>query len=138
MIKIAAVTENAETLSSHFGRAPLYVVYSIADGEISAVEKRKKPHHGGSAGHKPGQDLLHIHDHEREHGQGHAHQHGEMFAPIDDCQVLLVGGMGQPAYQKAQAAGLEVYLTGGPIESAVQGYLNGELASDMRRVHKHR
>lgn len=122
-IKIAAATENGETLSSHFGRAPQYMVYSTADGEISTVEKREKPHHGDSA---------------HEHGHHHQHLHGDMFAPINDCQVLLVGGMGQPAYRKAQAAGLEIFLTGGPIESAVRAYLSGELTSDMRRVHVHR
>jgi len=124
-IKIAAATENGETLSSHFGRAPQYMVYSITDGEISSVEKREKPHHGGE-------------EHDHEHGHHQPHAHGDMFAPIGDCQALLVGGMGQPAYQKAQAAGLEIFLTGGPIESAVRAYLSGELTSDMRRVHVHR
>ena len=123
MIKIAAATENGETLSSHFGRAPQYLVYSVEAGEISSVDTRQKPHHGEHAAHDHGQPHAHDHD------------HGDMFAPIQDCQVLLVGGMGQPAYQKALTAGLEVVLTGGAIEATVQAYLNGELASDLRRVH---
>jgi predicted Fe-Mo cluster-binding NifX family protein len=58
-----------------------------------------------------------------------------MFAPIRDCQVLLAGGMGEPAYQKALAAGLQVILTGGTIQNALQAWLKGELQTDLRRIH---
>lgn len=67
----------------------------------------------------------------------HFGMHNDMFAPIAGAQVLLCGGMGTPAYQKAQAAGLEVVLTGGEIEKTVQAYLQGELHSDLRRLHNH-
>jgi predicted Fe-Mo cluster-binding NifX family protein len=60
-----------------------------------------------------------------------------MFAPISDCKVLICGGMGTPAYQKAQAAGLEVVLVGGEMRMAVDAYLLGQLHSDPRRVHQH-
>lgn len=123
-IKIAAVTENDNIdLSSHFGRAPVYLVMTARDGQVVAQEQRPKPHHAAhGAGHG-----------EHEHSKGHA----DMFAPVRDCQVLLVGGMGQPAYEKAKASGLEVILTGGRIDAAVQAYLQGELQSDLRRVHTH-
>jgi len=60
-----------------------------------------------------------------------------MFAPVTDCQVLICGGMGSPAYAKAQAAGLDIVLTGGEIRATVQAYLDGKISSDERRVHKH-
>jgi predicted Fe-Mo cluster-binding NifX family protein len=60
-----------------------------------------------------------------------------MFAPIADCQVLLCGGMGTPAYQKAQQAGLEVVLTSGALPQVVQSYLEGRVISDYRRIHQH-
>lgn len=59
-----------------------------------------------------------------------------MFAPIQDCQVLLAGGMGEPAYQRALAAGLNVILTGGKITEAVDLFLKGNLSSDLRRIHR--
>jgi hypothetical protein len=45
--------------------------------------------------------------------------------------------MGMPAYQKALEAGLEVLLTGGEIQAALQSYLDGKIVSDLRRVHQH-
>jgi predicted Fe-Mo cluster-binding NifX family protein len=126
-IKIAAVTQDGVKLSSHFGMAPQYRVFTIEDGAISSVETRDKPHHSHHPeGHGP-----------QGHHEHHYHGHEDMFAPIQDCQALLCGGMGTPAYRRAQAAGLEVFMVGGNIENAVEAYLNGGLSSDMRRVHQH-
>ncbi len=121
--KIAAVTENGETLSAHFGRADRYRVFTIEDGRVVAEQILPKPHH---AAHAPGEN--------HSHGE---HHHEDMFAPIADCKVLLCGGMGEPAYRRALQAGLEVMLSGGSIDDALQAYLRGELTSDMRRVHRH-
>ncbi len=123
-VRIAAVTEDGERLSSHFGMAPYYRVITVEDGQIAGEEQRAKPHHGV---HPQG-------EHHEEHAHG-GHSHNDMFAPVADCQVLMVGGMGQPAYESALASGLEVVLAGGPIQEAVQAYLRGDLSSDMRRVH---
>jgi hypothetical protein len=59
-----------------------------------------------------------------------------MFAPIRDCQILLCGGMRTRAYESAEAAGLQVIMTGGLIEDAFQGYLSGNLVSDSNRIRK--
>jgi predicted Fe-Mo cluster-binding NifX family protein len=118
-MKIAAVTEDAQVLSSHFGRAPYYRVFTIENGRIVADEQRAKPFHGE---HQP--------------GVAHQHNHADMIAPIADCQVLLCGGMGQPAYQNAVAAGLKVVMTGGDIQAALQAYLSDRLTSELRRIHK--
>jgi predicted Fe-Mo cluster-binding NifX family protein len=117
--KIAAVTEDGRNLSSHFGMAPEYRVFSIDNGQVLSEERRPKPHHG-----------------QHPEGQHHGHSHDDMFAPVDDCLVLLCGGMGTPAYQKALETGLEVVLTGGEIGNAVQSYLSGQAKSDLRRVHQ--
>ncbi len=118
-IRIAAVTEDGERLSAHFGMAPLYRVFTIQDNTIVAEETRSKPSH-----------THHAHDH-----TSPQHKHADMLAPIRDCQVLLAGGMGEPAYQKALAAGLQVILTGGTIQKALQAWLKGELQTDLRRIH---
>lgn len=119
--KIAAVTQDGATISSHFGMAPAYRVFTIAGGEIVAEEERLKPHHGQHPDHSS--------------HQGHGHD--DMFAPVSDCRVLLCGGMGQPAFEKAQQAGLELILTGGDIRTAVQAYLGGQVQTDLRRIHRH-
>ncbi|GAB4533459.1 MAG: hypothetical protein Fur0018_22790 [Anaerolineales bacterium] len=116
-MKIAFVTEDGVRISNHFGRAPYYRVLTLSDGHVTADEPREKAHHGAQGG-------------------GHTHNHGDMFAPIADCQVMVAGGMGTPAYAAAQRAGLEVILVGGDIQPALQAYLEGRLESDPRRVHQ--
>lgn len=122
-IKIAVVTQDEVKISAHFGMAPNYRVFTIEAGKIVARETREKPHHKKHPQHG-------SHDHKH-------HNHANMLAPITDCQVLIAGGMGGPAFAKAQAAGLAVILTAGEIEAAIQAYLNGELHSDQGRVHIH-
>lgn len=122
--RIAAVTDDGLILSNHFGMAGQYLVSEVEDGHILHQETRAKPHHS-------------VHP---DHSQPHSHSeqlHDDMFAPIRDCQVLLVGGMGGGAYNKAMAAGLEVVLTGGAISAALQSYLAGQIISNDLRLHKH-
>nr|BAL56932.1 dinitrogenase iron-molybdenum cofactor biosynthesis protein [uncultured Chloroflexota bacterium] len=121
-LRIAAATEDGERLSAHFGMAPLYRVFVIENGQIVHEESRPKPHHE---------------HHLRKEGAHDLHPHADMFAPIRDCQVLLAGGMGEPAYQKARAAGLEVFLSSGEIAAAITAYLQGKLQHDPRRIHRH-
>lgn len=125
MIKVAFPTEDGTTLSRHLGRAPFYLVATIHSPQRVTLEQRPKPFHGSEAA-DPG----------HEHGpQGHGH--ASMFAPISDCQVLIAGGMGQPAYDCAVVKGLEVILAGErTIQAALDAYLAGNLVSDPRRVHQ--
>lgn len=120
-IKIAAASEDQQRISSHFGMAPFYRVITLDGAKIVGDEIRSKAFHGQS----------------EPHHTDHDHLHADMFAPISDCQVLLCGGMGSPAFDKAQAAGLNVILTGGEIDTAVQAYLAGSLKTDLRRIHQH-
>jgi predicted Fe-Mo cluster-binding NifX family protein len=120
-LKIAAVTNDGSTITSHFGMAEYYRVITIEDGKATAEEQRPKPHHA-------------VHP---EHKEGGRHEHQHMYAPISDCEVLLCGGMGTPAYENAEALGLKVIMTSGKISDAVQGYLAGSLVSDPRRIHNH-
>lgn len=125
-MKIAAVTEDGARISAHFGMAPQYRVLAIEGGRVVADELRAKPHHS----HHPAQGHTPNYEH-------HALDHADMFAPIRDCNVLLAGGMGTLAYQKALATHLQVFLTGGDILQAVQAYLQGMLTNHPHRVHLH-
>jgi predicted Fe-Mo cluster-binding NifX family protein len=124
MKRLAFASDDGETITRHLGHAPVYVVVTLAESGPPAFERRPKPHSSG------------------EHhaaGEGYGPRHGRaMFEPIADCQVLIAGGMGQPAYERAVAAGLDVILTGQRrIEAAVQAYEAGTLISDNRRIHAH-
>jgi len=129
-IKIAVITEDGETISSHFGMAPYYKVFTVQDGTIVESVTLDKPHHKVHPDH--GQHQGHGHG----HGRGHDH-HDDMFAPIYESSVLLAGGMGQGAFSRAQAAGLEVFFVGGKIDEAMKNYLSQKIVSDARRLHIH-
>ncbi len=125
MKKIAFPTEDGETISPHLGRAPFFLVASIDDSGSIKFENRDKAFHGDEAKHA-------AHEHT---GEG---MHGRMFGAISDCQVLIAGGMGEPAYEQALASGLEVFLPGEKnIRRALEDYQAGSLTSDIRRIHKH-
>ncbi len=126
-MKIAVVTEDGKRVSAHFGMAPWYRVFTIADGQIVAEEMREKPHHQ-------------HHDHAHGHGHGHEHgcgSHEAMFAPLQDCDVVIAGGLGAGALQRLEAIGVELILAGGQVDEVVAAYLRGELKSDPRRIHRH-
>jgi predicted Fe-Mo cluster-binding NifX family protein len=122
MIKIAFPTDDGVTISQHLGQARQFTVAALADTGQPALEQRAKPYHGdGVSDQQPGQGLGQI-----------------MFQTVTDCQVVVAGGMGQPAYDRAVAAGLSVILTGErTIAGALSAYQAGTLATDMRRVHAH-
>lgn len=125
MIKIAAVTDDGNTIHSHFGQAPYYEVLTIEDNKITARERRNKPSHQHGANHE-------LHE---TGGDTHAQGMAEVIA---DCQVLLARGMGQPAFLTLEAAGIKPILTEKQnIDDAVHAYLRGELTHRSDRVHLH-
>ena len=124
-MKIAAVTDDGKTIHSHFGQALYYEVLTIENNAVVARERRNKPahQHGGQHEHQP--------------SSGDTHAQG-MAKVIADCQVLLARGMGQPAFQALQAAGIQPVLTEKQtIDDAVQAYLRGDLTHRAERVHQH-
>ncbi len=150
-MKIAFVTDSPETISSHFGQAQHVVVVTLdEDQQEAGREVRDKAHHSHHA-HDHGHDHDHgdkgsnaqlmdeghthpHHDHEHDHGHGH----GRMFSVFEDCDVLIVRGMGTPAHSRATAMGLQVYMTGAKtVDQALAAYKAGTLDNDMRRVHSH-
>jgi len=118
---IAVVTDDGRTISTHFGRAKRFVVFTVEDGRIVAREERTKPTVPPQHDHSPGAIGGRVR---------------RMVAAIPDCRVIIAGGMGRPAYHLLTEQGYQVYLTGGSIEEAVQAYLEGRLSSDMRRLHE--
>lgn len=127
-IKIAFPTEDGQTISRHFGRAPLFKIVTLQNGQEVESELRGNP------------STAEAHDQEHEHGHEHGeHQgHGAKFALVADCQVLIGAGMGQPAFDRLQNMGLDVYLTGEKqIAAALAKFQAGTLSSDLRRIHAH-
>lgn len=119
-MKIAVVSDNGESVGQHFGRARSFVVVTIEDGTIASSETRES---------------------NRIHGtpEGEGRQHGDCFdvaSVIDDCDAVIVGGMGNGAYVKFQAAGIRPVLTDEMrVEAAAVRYAEGDLPDLPDRLH---
>jgi predicted Fe-Mo cluster-binding NifX family protein len=132
-MKIAAITEDGITISQHFGRAPYYMVVTIENGKIVGKEKRDK------AGHHTFASQEHS---ETAPGERHGYdagsqsRHATMAQTIDDCKVLLAGGMGWGAYESMKSRGIETVVTDvANIDEAIKLYVQSKLPNLMERLH---
>lgn len=132
-MRVAVVTDDGKTISSHFGRATHFLVATVEDGKIIGRELREKVGHGRFA-NEP-------HDAEpsgRPHGMGlHAQaRHGQMLEPIADCEALLCGGMGYGAYENVKQRGIRPVVTDIPdVDQAVLAYAEGRIIDQIDRLH---
>jgi predicted Fe-Mo cluster-binding NifX family protein len=132
-MKIAAITDDGKTISQHFGRAPLYAVFTFEDKQIVNLEMRDKLGHRQFV-HEEG----HLDDQGR-HGFGPASQarHAAMAQAISDCDVLLCRGMGWGAYESMKKSGIQTIVTDiANIGEALQVYLNGTMIDRPRGCHE--
>ena len=132
-MKIAVISDDGVTISQHFGRAEMYVVLTIKDGQVVAEEKRPKLGHRAFAG-GPHEEL----DAQGRHGFGAGAQsrHEQMATAISDCQALIAGGMGWGARESLQQLGIEVVIT--DVEDAREAALRhaeGNLPNLVDRLH---
>ena len=132
-MKIAIVSDDEVNVSQHFGRAPYYIIVTIAEGKIVARETRSKAGHQTFAAHEPPK-LAHGERHGYEAGAQARHE--SQVEDILDCQVLLAGGMGWGAYEAMTGYEIETIITDvRDIDEAVELHLAGKLTNLMDRLH---
>jgi predicted Fe-Mo cluster-binding NifX family protein len=134
-MKIAAVTDDANTISQHFGRAQMYLVVTVEDGRIVSRETRDKLGHAQFSGEE--HEGPHAPD-PRGHGFDAASQdrHSRMTAAIADCEVLLARGMGAGAYESMKQVGIRPIVTDiANIDDAIEAYLAGTLNDHPETLH---
>lgn len=131
--KIAAITDDGKTISLHFGRAPYYLVVTVADGQITNRELRNKLGHNQFANQPHGAEA---------HGAGHGmdstshDKHVQMAEAIRDCEAVLCRGMGQGAYNSMQQLGIRPIVTEiAEIDQAVLAFLRGEITDRTDLLH---
>jgi predicted Fe-Mo cluster-binding NifX family protein len=131
-MKIAVITDDEQTVSRHFGRAPYYLVVTIEGGLITDRQRREKLNHSHFA------NEHHDHQAGEQHGFSPIEQdrHAQMAEAINDCEVLICGGMGAGAYQSMQARGILPIVTDlESINEAITAYLDGSLIDRIERLH---
>jgi predicted Fe-Mo cluster-binding NifX family protein len=132
VIKIAAITDDGQTISQHFGRSPFYLVVTVENGQVTQREMREKLGHGHFSGGPHGEE------HSQPHGFGPEAQdrHARMASAISDCEALLCRGMGAGAYESMKMLGIRPIVTDLiSIEEAVQAYLEGSIVDRIDRLH---
>jgi predicted Fe-Mo cluster-binding NifX family protein len=132
-MKIAVITDDGQTISQHFGRAPYYLVATVENGQIMSRELRDKlghahfanqPHAEGQPGQPHGMDAA-SHN-----------KHLQMAEVIADCEALLCRGMGMGAYQSMQVRGIRPVVTDiASIDEAVMAYVEGNIVDQIERLH---
>ena len=124
-MKIAVITEDGQTVSQHFGRAPWYLVTTVEDGAIVATETRPKAGHrdfeaGATAAGAPPEE-----------------RHQRMAGAISDCTTLIAGGMGLGAFESLRARGIEPVLTDETdAAAACLRFARGDLPHLADRLHQ--
>ena len=132
-MKVAVITEDSQTISQHFGRAPYYLVVTVEEGQIVERELRNK------LGHAHFADQPHESESQ---GQGHGmdpashNKHLQMAEAIADCEALLCRGMGRGAYESMQQIGIRPVMTDITlIDEAVQAYVEGKIVDRVEKLH---
>lgn len=122
--KIAFATDDGLTISAHFGRAALYQVIEISDGQITGIEQREKPSHH------------HVHSHSHEEHGSHEARHVSMTDVIQDCSFVVARGMGYGMYNHLQSLGKEAIVTTTlDIESAAKEIIEGSIQNHVEKLH---
>jgi predicted Fe-Mo cluster-binding NifX family protein len=140
-IKVAAITDDGKTISQHFGRAPYYLVATVADGRIVERELREKLGHAhfvNQARPQEQPETAACHSSQQQHGMDAAShdRHLQMVEAIGDCEALLCRGMGLGAYQSMQARGIRPVVTDiAGIDEAVLAYVAGQIVDRVDRLH---
>jgi predicted Fe-Mo cluster-binding NifX family protein len=132
-MKIAFVSDNGKNVSQHFGRARYYVVVTVENGQAVKSETRDKlghMHFAADAHYEEHQGPLHG------YGPEAQHRHGKMIEVINDCEVLVGGGMGAGARESLRASKIRPILTNIlSIDDALKAYTEGRLEDHTELVH---
>lgn len=128
-MKIAAITDDGETISRHFGRAVYYLVATIEDGKITGRQLRDKPgrsqfvarlHEVGHSGRRHGADAEHL----------------QWAESINDCEALLCGNIDVSVYESMKAQGILPIVTDiAEIDEAALAYARGEITDYVENAH---
>ena len=129
--KVAAVTDDGETISQHFGRALYYEVLTIENGKIAKRERREKIGH-----HNFAQEEHHHSSGQHGFDEASHNKHVSMAEAIKDCKILLARGMGAGAYQSMLQLDIKPVVTDiRNIDDAVNAIINGTIKDHPEKLH---
>jgi len=115
-MKIAVASPDGVSISQHFGQSAGFIVFDVEGKEIKSSDWRvagQSPHAAGICQQSGGQS------------------HGSILEIINDCKIMLCGGMGAGAAQAVMQQGLQPLIIPGPgvAQEVLSRYLNGEVTA---------
>ena len=118
-MKIAVATIDGVSVSQHFGQSKGFVVFEAKGADLRSREFRTN-------NHTPHAQGLCSHDGAHQHGE---HSHGNILELLNDCKVVLCGGMGAGAAQALRSYGIEPIILASAlsVDEAAVAYLNDTL-----------
>lgn len=115
-MKIAVASDDATTISEHFGRARGFMVFEIQKDAIVGQEYRE------NIG--------------RSTGECHSCNHETMIRNIADCAVVISYGMGQRIYTDLMTHYITPVVTNErTVHDAIQKFLKNELDNRTEKLH---
>lgn len=119
-MKIAVASADGALMSQHFGQSRCFIVFTVEEGKILGQEARDNTY----TAHAQGQCQGHEEHHHDQH-----HSHADVIAALQDCQVLLCGGMGWRAAEDLKAKGITPLMVEPNLqpEEAVRQFMDGTL-----------
>jgi len=135
-MKIAIASADEHTISQHFGRAEMYVVYSVENGQVTDRKTLPKLGHRSFSSRDRGQHLHRNSPGGSGFGHQANHKHEQMTENIQDCDVLLARGMGRGAYLALQKKGIRPIVTDiADMEAAIQAVLDDTIVDHVENLH---
>ncbi|NWJ46377.1 MAG: hypothetical protein HXX08_10910 [Chloroflexi bacterium] len=138
-MKIAAVSNNGNSISAHFGKARYFVVLTLEEGKIikrEVIDREtidETPSLSATSGNS-GRVLNVINRQENKSPTGEVKRHN--IESIAGCEVVLSRGMGSGMLQRLEQANIRAILTDVmSIDEAVEAYLEGKLSHHPDLVH---
>jgi methionine-gamma-lyase len=96
VMKVAVTCDDEQTVACHLGRAPLFLIYDVADGKPVLKEQRLNHHAGHSQLCSSSPNEAHVH-----------HDHADVLAAVSDCAVVVSRGMGRRIAADLEARGIQ-------------------------------
>jgi predicted Fe-Mo cluster-binding NifX family protein len=110
-----------------------FTIFEIAEGQIINQEYRPN----NFTGHALGQHQEHQH-HGAEHEEHAQHSHNRILSALNDCEVVIAGGMGRRLLDDLTNAGKKIYnTTQMETRKDVELFLADELVSDKDACSNH-
>ena len=121
-MRIAIPSDDETSIAPHTGRTRGFLIYEIKESRAEKVEYRCNDFTAHAKGECQG-DEQHSETHQH-------HSHAPLLDALQDCQVVIAGGMGPRLVADLKRRGLEVvFCEADNADSAAQAFARRELVS---------